>query len=158
MLQAGIIAIIVVICMYLCMFVPSCIFGTTKKVFIASTILCIIVLIWTKIFGIWNGQKIFWSLLGVVGGIVWFYFLTKKHLVDFICPNCGAWEEYNKIKLISKDSWQSLDNVEVERKIYNKDHEEIGSFTDTKQELQWHYKKTWIIECKKCGKRGYLTE
>lgn len=158
MFVAAIIAFLVFLCMTVCMLVVGLIFGYTKKAFAIATVLCIIILIWQKGFGAWDEDRVFWSIIGVIGGIVWSLFLAKKRMVDFICPNCGAWEEYEEIEMISESEWDSLDDVEVERKIYNKNHEEIGSFTDTKKEWQRHSAQVWLVECKKCGKRSYITK
>lgn len=139
-------------------FVLFFLFGATKKLFLISCIIVVILAIFTGFFGMWGADSNFLLILGTIGGIICSYFVAIKYLVEFVCPHCGEWNEYKKnYKMIDKE-WDSLDNVEVERKIYNRNHDHIGSFTDTEQQIRTHREQAWMVTCTKCGKGSIHTQ
>ena len=126
-------------------FVLRAILGVTKAVFLVS---CVISLIIT--FCIDWDTSFFTILLGALCGLVVCYLFVIGN-VD-ICPNCGSWNEFEEVERLNDKRSKGLVNERVERNIYDKDHNVIGTVdggTECRERCYHNY--DGVYRCRKCG-------
>ena len=68
------------------------------------------------------------------------------------CSHCGAWSSYVDIERFNSESWISVDEVEDERQIYDKDNNQIGSIKGGyRYEERCHGQYDMLCRCSQCG-------
>lgn len=94
--------------------------------------------------------------LGLCVGVVILYVIMDKRLVADRCPHCGSWNRGEWLEIIDHSSWDSLEDVNVKKDIYNNNGKKIGYFEDTETQLK-HYSITkGFRKCSKCGGEYYV--
>lgn len=89
-------------------------------------------------------------LLGACIGVVAFFIFLDKIIADK-CPHCGSWNRGKWLEIKYHDSWDSLDDVEVTKDIYNNNGKKIGYIKGTEKELVNHSITSGTRKCSKCG-------
>lgn len=122
--------------------------GITKAVFLVSCVISLIITI-TIHLG-FDEASFFTILLGALCGLVVCY-LYVINQVD-ICPNCGAWNEYELVEKRNKKEYKGEDLVRKSKDIYNKDREFVGYIDEGYEwETTIYYEYDAVYRCRKCG-------
>jgi DNA-directed RNA polymerase subunit RPC12/RpoP len=73
-------------------------------------------------------------------------------ILDNICSNCGAWNEFELIEKRNKTSYKGKELVSKSKSIYNKDHEFVGTIEEGYEwQNRTHFEYDAVYRCKKCG-------
>lgn len=100
----------------------------------------------------WGDASFFTILLGWMCGL----FISRWIVIRFveICPKCGSWNEFEEIEKLNERSSKELANRRAERKIYDTDHNVIGTFDGERECVERnYYSYDSVRRCKKCGEK-----
>lgn len=130
---------------FIAFYLLRAILGVNKGTFIVS---CVISLIIT--FCIDWDASFFVTLLGVISGLI-VCALIAFNSVD-ICPNCGAWNEYELVEKRNKTSYKGEELVRKSKNIYNKDQEFVGTIEEGYEfQNRIYFEYDAVYRCRKCG-------